>query len=140
MSEHEIIREDAEDGTLSSFLSDRIYDFNSTTTGFTDGILMAYSIRDSSGSIIAALTGHTWGGTCEVTQLWVDEPHRHQGLGSRLLETAEAIARERQCSQIILTTHSFQAPDYYTRLGFEIVATIDDYPAGHQMYTMRKLL
>ena len=140
MSEYEITREDAEHRTLSSFLSDQIYEFNQAATGFTDGILMAYSVRDSEGNIIAALTGHTWGGTCEVSQLWVDEPHRHQGHGSRLMAEAEKIARERKCSQIILGTHSFQAPDYYKHLGFEIIGGFEDYPVGHQMYILRKLL
>jgi ribosomal protein S18 acetylase RimI-like enzyme len=140
MSEHEITREDEAHGTLSSFLSDQIYEFNQAATGFTDGILMAYSVRDSDGNIIAALTGHTWGGTCEISQLWVDEPHRHQRLGSRLMEEAERIARERGCSQIFLTTHSFQAPDYYVKLGFELCGAIDNYPAEHKFFTMRKLL
>ena len=140
MSEFEITREDAAHGTLSSFLSDRIYEFNQAATGFTDGQLMAYSIRDSEGNIIAALTGHTWGGTCEVTIIWVDEQHRHQGLGSRLMEEVERVARERECGQIILGTHSFQAPEFYQRLGFEIVGALDDYPAGHKLITLRKLL
>ena len=80
------------------------------------------------------------GRTCEITQLWVDEPHRNHGLGSRLMEEAERLARERKSHQVFLTTRSYQAPDLYPRLGFETVATIDDDPIAHKFYTMRKLL
>jgi hypothetical protein len=47
MSEYEITQEDTAHGTLSSFLSDRIYEFNQAATGFTDGQLIAYAFRDS---------------------------------------------------------------------------------------------
>ena len=47
MSEYEITQDDTAHGTLSSFLSDRIYEFNQAATGFTDGQLIAYAFRDS---------------------------------------------------------------------------------------------
>ena len=53
---------------------------------------------------------------------------------------AVRLARERKSHQIFLTTHLYQAPDLYTRLGFETVATIDDDPIARKFYTMRKLL
>ena len=54
--------------------------------------------------------------------------------------TVETITRRRGCIQIVLMTFSFQAPAFYERHGFEVVATIDDHPRGHPNLLMRKRL
>jgi ribosomal protein S18 acetylase RimI-like enzyme len=95
-------------------------------------------VHDDQDELVAGLCGHTWGGCCEIRQVWVHESLRGQGLGRQLLESAEAEAKYRKCSQIILTTHSFQAPNLYRRLGYELVATLDDYPQGHSQLIFRK--
>jgi ribosomal protein S18 acetylase RimI-like enzyme len=119
------------DAALDAFLAERIYDFNARATGLFDGKALNGSIKDPSGNVIAAVTGHTWGGTCQVTSLWVDESHRRVGLGRALMHAVEAEARRRGCTQLILFTHTFQAPAFYERLGFLKQATIANYPAGH---------
>jgi len=116
---------------LESFLADRIYEFNSKTTGYLDGRLLAGSIRNDAGEIIAGFSGHTWGGCCEISHLWVIETMRGQGLGRRLLEAAEAEALRRGCGQVVLSTHSFQAPEFYKRLGYQEVFEIEGRPRGH---------
>lgn len=119
------------DTELESFLAERVYEFNSRTTGLFDGKAIAGSLKDGSGRIVAAVTGHTWGGTCQVTYLWVDEPKRGSGLGRALMKAVEAEARRRGCTQVIVFTHSFQAPGLYERLGYSRQATIPNYPSGH---------
>ena len=116
---------------LESFLADRIYEFNSQTTGYLDGRLLAGSIRNDAGEIIAGFSGHTWGGCCEILHLWVIESMRGQGLGRRLLEAAEAEALRRGCEQVVLSTHSFQAPEFYKRLGYQEVFAIEGRPRGY---------
>lgn len=122
------------------YLEDRIYEFNARATGITDGEWLAILVRDEQGRIVAGICGNTWGGCLEVRQLWVEESRRGHGLGTRLLEAAEAEARRRGCRQIILMTFTFQAPDFYATHGFEIVATVDDHPRGHRSLLMRKQL
>lgn len=121
------------------FLEDRIYEFNSRVTEIVDGELLAFFVREHD-RIIAGICGNTWGGTCELRQFWVEEAQRHCGLGTKLFQAAEQEARRRGCTQIILMTFSFQAPAFYERHGFEVIATVDQHPLGHQNLLMRKRL
>src|SRR5689334_11248576 len=50
---------------IDSFLADHIYEFNVKATGYVDGRLLAGTIQDDTGEIIAGINGHTWGGCCE---------------------------------------------------------------------------
>jgi len=130
---HEIVRlsTESECESLGAFLADRIYEFNVEATGYADGRLLAGCVRDESGEIIAGYNGHTWGGYCELAHLWVHERHRGQGLGTLLIRAAESEALARDCAQIILATHDFQAPGFYERMGYERKYVIEGRPRGH---------
>jgi ribosomal protein S18 acetylase RimI-like enzyme len=125
---------------LIQYLEDRLYEFNSSTTNVMDGAGMGLCVRDRKGEIVAAAAGHTWGGTCEIRQLWVHPRLRSAGLGGRLMQAAEAIAVERGCVQLVVATHSFQAPGFYEKLGFEELFRLNDYPRGHAHLILRKIL
>ena len=120
------------------YLEDRLYEFNSGVTGITDGEWLAIFVRDDDGRIVAGICGNTWGGCADIRQFWVEEARRKQGLGTRLLEAAEREARRRGCRQMVLTTFSFQAPAFYAKHGFEVVAVVDDHPHGHRNLLLRK--
>lgn len=122
------------------FLEERLYEFNRAATGIEDGRGLGIFVRGEAGRILAAAAGHTWGGTCELRQVWVAEDRRRAGLGRRLIAAAEAEAVRRGCFQLVLVTHSFQAPDFYRKLGFEIVSELPEYPRGHAQLLLRKSL
>jgi GNAT superfamily N-acetyltransferase len=123
-----------------SFLSDRINEYNVATTGIDDGKELAIILREPSGAIIGGIYGWTWGGFCEIESLWVDERHRHEGLGTRLLRQAEHEARHRGARQIGLDTHTFQAPQFYAENGYTVIGKQDDYPIGHAHLFLSKRL
>jgi hypothetical protein len=58
------------------FLEDRLYEFNSTATGITDGEWLAIFVRDDEHRVIAGICGSTWGGCLEIRQFWVEEARR----------------------------------------------------------------
>jgi ribosomal protein S18 acetylase RimI-like enzyme len=111
-------------------LDDRIDRFNVDRSGIDDARFLSILLRTDAGALYAGLHGHSWGGYCEIKSLWVAEEWRGRGIGSALIEAAEAEAIGRGCDRIILSTHSFQAPDFYARHGFRIVAEIADCPRG----------
>ncbi len=96
--------------------------------------------RDVQGVIVAALTGRTLWNWLYVDQLWVDEALRGQGVGSALMKAAEEEAFKRGCVGVYLWTQTFDAPEFYAKLGCEVYATFDDFPIGHQRFGFRKRL
>jgi GNAT superfamily N-acetyltransferase len=131
---------DAPDNQDIQFLDDCLSKYNVAITGITDNRLLAIFKRDRHDNIIAGLHGWTWGGCCEIRTLWIHEQWRRQGLGTRLMTAAEDEARKRGAFQMVLSTFSFQAPDFYRRLGFEQVCENEDYPVGHQNILFLKRL
>jgi len=117
-------------------VGDRLYEFNKAATGYYDGEDLGFVVENGP-VLIGGAAGYTWGGICEIRYLWVHADHRRSGLGSALLQAAITEARERGCSLMFLSTHSFQAPEFYIRHGFEIIATIPDKPLGHSEHWMR---
>lgn len=114
--------------------------FNADVTRLSDARFLSVLLKDADGEIIAGLHGHTWGTMCEIKLLWIAEPHRKRGLGTGMLTAAVAEARRRGCRQIMLMTHSFQAPDFYEKHGFERIVTVNDSPVGHTDILMIKQL
>jgi GNAT superfamily N-acetyltransferase len=121
-------------------LEERLYAFNVECTGYRDGRDLSCFLRDAEGVLVAGIDGFTWGGYGRVESLWVAEPFRGKGLGRRLLEAAEAEARARGCTTIVLSSHEFQAPNLYARLGYRRVGATDDTPAGYQEFLFQKRL
>jgi ribosomal protein S18 acetylase RimI-like enzyme len=122
------------------FLEDGLIDFNIQTTGITDGSFIGIFLRGDDGSRAGGLYGWVWGSTCYVRYLFVAESLREQGQGTRLMRAVEVEARARNCRQIALETHSFQAPGFYRKLGFEVIGRVEGYPLGHQYLTLVKRL
>jgi ribosomal protein S18 acetylase RimI-like enzyme len=86
----------------------------------------------------AGLFGWTWGGCGYIDLLWVREDCRGSGLGTRLLVAAEEEIRRRGCEQVALSTHSFQAPGFYARFGYQECGRTPAYPRGHDQIHLVK--
>ena len=125
---------------VETALRTSLYRFNVETTGLDDGDLLVVELLDEAGERVAGLFGWTWGGTGFVDLLHVEAGHRGRGLGSRLLATAEDEARRRGCGQVVLATHTFQAPDFYAARGYVEAGRVEGYPAGHaQVHLVKQL-
>ena len=92
--------------------------------------------RLPSGAVIGGVIGRTWGICCELQQLWVEEEHRRQGIGRKLVREFELHAQLRGCQKFYLETFSFQAPSLYRSLGYEVKLELRGFAPGVVKYTM----
>lgn len=76
------------------------------------------------------LFGQMIHGLLHVQLLALGEARGH-GLGREVMALAEREARAAGMRGMRLDTFTFQAPEFYRKLGFEEFGRIGEYPAGH---------
>jgi GNAT superfamily N-acetyltransferase len=140
MHSSNLIIEEHPDPRDLDFVSDQIDAFNIAVTGINDWRALAIFVRDDDEQIAAGLSGGTWGGYLEIKSLWVREDRRGQGLGRRLLLEAEQEARARGCTQVLLDTHDFQAPEFYKKLGYNVFGVFAGIGGLYNRYYLSKQL
>ncbi|WP_339488398.1 GNAT family N-acetyltransferase [Pseudomonas sp. EL_65y_Pfl2_R95] len=102
---------------------------------------LALLIRDEqSDEVIGGLNGQIFYRWLFIELLAVPEQTRGQGMGKRLMDMAEELAREKECVGIWLDTFDFQAPDFYKALGYTEFGQLEDFPPGHKRYYFKKHL
>lgn len=92
--------------------------------------------RLPSNEVVGGALGRTWGPCCELQQIWVATGHRRRGIGRRLVGEFEARALARGCHVFYLETFSFQAPQLYLSLGYQVQYEHAVYPHGIIKYMM----
>ena len=98
---------------------------------------LAVFVRDpQTGKVVGGLHGRSEFGLVYVAWLFLPEHLRRVRIGSRVLAMAEEEGRRRGCTRIALTTLSIEAPGFYKKQGYDIVATIDCEPPGLTRYYM----
>lgn len=121
------------DDDLQQWLDDELTAFNTRATAVPLPEDFSVTVTDPAGGTrIGGLTGWFWGGLCSVDMLWVREDRRHEGWGTRLMRAAEEEALRRGCTDLTVSTYTFQAPGFYAALGFRETGRIDGVPGGHQ--------
>lgn len=85
------------------------------------------------------IVSYLWNGM-EIQTLWVDESLRNQGWGQKLLLAAETEAVKRGCTISYTNTFSWQAPEFYLKLGYTQYGKLDGFPEGSCLSYLRKKL
>jgi GNAT superfamily N-acetyltransferase len=97
-------------------------------------------LRDGRGALIGGAHGYVNWNWLFINLVWISESVRGGGHGRRVLLALEQAARERGCTHAHLDTFSFQARQFYEKLGYEVFSTLEDYPPGHRRFFMKKAL
>ncbi len=105
---------------------------------------LTVAARDAEGELIGGLDGSTAYGWLLIKTLWVADAQRGQGLGVRLVRSAEAAVASQGCHGAWLDTSSARAAAFYRRLGYQPFGVLEnrggDRPCGHSRWFMSKRL
>ncbi|MFN2274460.1 MAG: GNAT family N-acetyltransferase [Anaerolineales bacterium] len=94
--------------------------------------------EDGEGNLIGGVHGEMFWDWLHVKTLWVSKDYRGQGIGSELLRRIEQAALDHGFKACHLETISFQALDFYRKLGYEVFGELRGKPAGSTWYFMKK--
>ena len=112
--------------------------FNEQQIGPGNAQPLTVVARGDDGALLGGVSGRTVYGQFLIEVVFVAEACRGTGLGRQLMQVAEARARERGCVAAQVDMLSFQAPEFYRKLGFEVIGTIEGFPAGYDRHFLFK--
>ena len=122
-------------------LRNGLAEYGQSMFGTTSVVDVTFFVRDGEGAIVGGVHGNYGSfGWMYVDTLWVSERLRGNDYGTRLMNLIEDAAIRNGCTQSYLNTFSFQAPEFYKKLGYTVFAELEDFPAGHSRIFMRKRL
>lgn len=122
-------------------IHEMLKEYNLSHREASQSVPIGVFLEDESSRKFAGLTGETFGNWLCIHFLFVSEQFRGKGIGSRLLETAEAESKRRGCKHAFVDTFSFQAPGFYKKHGYREVFTLEEYPyTGKRHYYTKELL
>lgn len=90
--------------------------------------------------VVGGCNGYVLYGAVSIDQLWVDASARHQGIGQKLVQETEELAKKHKCKLLFLSTMSWEARDFYQKLGFEHYSSLGGFEKDTQMHHMKKYL
>jgi GNAT superfamily N-acetyltransferase len=112
---------------------------NAVVTGIVDRRPIAVLVRAAAtGQLVGGLIGRTSLGLLFITEMFLPESLRGDGLGRRIVMMAEEEATRRGCIGSVLYTISFEAPGFYERLGYREFGRVECLPPGTARIFMRK--
>lgn len=124
------------------FLIDRLDEYDSAYVLHPwDGIeYIEKKLIDEEGNLIAGIISrvYTWE-AAQVVTLWVEEPYRNKGFGSKLLNWIETEVKEKGCTAMRVNSPDWSV-EYFKKRGYAICGATKDYPKGHSWYYLKRSL
>ena len=116
-------------------------EYNREMAGYADARGLSVFVSDPEAKkIIGGLLGRTSLGLFFIDLFFIPKTLRGNGIGTQVIECAEAEARSRGCSVAVLYTITFQAPAFYERQGYRVLGRIECRPPGYTRLCMIKAL
>ena len=122
-----------------AIIGDGLNAYNDAIVGYADRIPLTVKVIDpETGATIGGISGGTSLGLLFVDLVFLPDSVRGQDVGSRMMAMAEDEARRRGCRAGMLYTISFQAPEFYRKLGWRVFGEIPCDPPGTSRFFLTK--
>lgn len=90
-------------------------------------------VYESEGVVLGRIVGFIHWDHLQIELFYVSNNTQGQGIGTKLLNHVESIAKQQSKSYIFLETMSFNAPKFYEKHGYEVVGKIVNSPMENQI-------
>lgn len=130
-----------DDDLRAGILSRQMRAYNYRTVGeYPPQQPVRMDAHDAQGRLAGGVRGFVFVYWLNIEVLWVADDRRGQGLGSHLLQWAEAQGQALGAGRAKLETFEWQAAGFYAKHGYTEYARIDDYLQGQYLAFLRKTL
>jgi len=131
---------DAPSAHAEALIEEGLGRFNAENAGYRDARPLAVLVSDpDSNAVAGGLLGRTTLGLLFIDLLFLPASMRKHGLGSRIMQAAEAEARQRGCRKSVVITINFQAPEFYQRQGYRMFGQVDCLPGVARIFLSKDL-
>lgn len=138
--EYQIAYVDKPEESVWGIIGRGVGSYNEQQAGENKFQRLCFALHAPDQEIVGGVLGELYWDWLYIDLLWVKDDLRGRGFGRRLMTIAENEARQHGAKNVYLDTFSFQAPDFYKKLGYEVFGELPDYPAGHQRFFLTKQL
>jgi GNAT superfamily N-acetyltransferase len=101
---------------------------------------LCFVLQSNEDEIMGGVMAEVYWNWLYIDLMWIEDDLRGQGYGRRLLTSVEDQARKLGAKNAYLDTFSFQAPEFYKKQGYQVMAELPDFPVGHQRHFLSKKL
>ena len=125
----------------AEYIDDKLVEYNwSQVPAVHDFVWIGRKIQGDSGEPVAAgFAGVNFWNIAFLEMLWVDEPHRNQGIGSSLLSDIEREAKKNGACILMIDARDWNV-DFFKKLGYTVYCKLEEYPTGYSKYKLQKQL
>jgi len=120
-----------------------LYDYN---VKVTNGVLkipgkdINLYLKDETGKVVGGIFCETWSYSLYIDVFWIADEYRHKGYGKTMILEAERLGKEMGCIFAHTCTFTYQSPEFYKGMGYEVFGINDEYPDGIKQFFLKKKL
>ena len=125
----------------AEYIDNKLVEYNwSQVPAVRDFVYIGRKIKgDQDEPLAAGFVGVNFWNIAFLEMLWVDEPHRNQGIGSRLLSDIEREAKKNGACMVMIDARDWNV-EFFKKFGYTVYCTLEDYPNGYSKYKLQKQL